>query len=104
MRIFKIDGTQVTEHDALAPMAAPGACERGYLWLSLTREEFQASLPQVQEVLQSLCGTLLLDLHVSDLPVAQVSSNLDNLEPVEIAQGLRSAGDGIPDSLVNSVG
>jgi len=48
MRIFKIDGTQVTEHDALAPMAAPGACERGYLWLSLTRKEFQDSLAQVQ--------------------------------------------------------
>ncbi|MDM0067359.1 magnesium transporter CorA family protein [Variovorax sp. J31P207] len=77
MRIFKIDGTQVTEHDALAPMAAPGACERGYLWLSLTREEFQASLPQVQEVLQSLCGTLLLDLHVSDLVNDQLPSRFD---------------------------
>ena len=77
MRIFKIDGTQVTEHDALAPMAAPGACERGYLWLSLTREEFQASLPQVQEVLQSLCGTLLLDLHVSDLLNDQLPSRFD---------------------------
>lgn len=77
MRIFKIDGTQVTEHDALAPMAAPGACERGYLWLSLTREEFQTSLPQVQEVLQSLCGTLLLDLHVSDLLNDQLPSRYD---------------------------
>ncbi|MDM0034794.1 magnesium transporter CorA family protein [Variovorax sp. J22P271] len=77
MRIFKIDGTQVTEHDALAPMAAPGACERGYLWLSLTRAEFRASLPQVQEVLQSLCGTLLLDLHVSDLLNDQLPSRYD---------------------------
>jgi Mg2+ and Co2+ transporter CorA len=77
MRIFKIDGTQVTEHDALAPMAAPGACERGYLWLSLTRREFQDSLPQVQEVLQSLCGTLLLDLHVSDLLNDQLPSRYD---------------------------
>jgi len=77
MRIFKIDGTQVSEHDALAPMAAPGACERGYLWLSLTREEFQASLPQVQEVLQSLCGTQLLDLHVSDLLNDQLPSRYD---------------------------
>jgi len=77
MRIFKIDGTQVTEHDALAPMAAPGACERGYLWLSLTREEFRASLPQVQDVLQSLCGTQLLDLHVSDLLNDQLPSRYD---------------------------
>ncbi|MDM0017244.1 magnesium transporter CorA family protein [Variovorax saccharolyticus] len=77
MRIFKIDGPQVSEHDALAPMAAPGACERGYLWLSLTRAELQASLAQVQEVLQSLCGTLLLDLHVSDLLNDQLPSRYD---------------------------
>ncbi|MDM0015747.1 magnesium transporter CorA family protein [Variovorax sp. J22P168] len=77
MRIFKIDGTQISEHDALAAMAAPGACERGYLWLSLTREEFRASLPQVQEVLQALCNTLLLDLHVSDLLNDQLPSRYD---------------------------
>jgi Mg2+ and Co2+ transporter CorA len=77
MRIFKIDGAQVSEHDALAPMAAPGACERGYLWLSLTRDELRAALPQVQEVLQAQCGTLLLDLHVSDLLNDQLPSRFD---------------------------
>ena len=77
MRIFKIDGTQVSEHDALAPMAAPGACEQGYLWLSLTREEFRVSLPQVQDVLQSLCNTHLVDLHVSDLLNDQLPSRYD---------------------------
>jgi len=77
MRIFKINGAQVTEHDALAPMAAPGACEQGYLWLSLTRDEFRASLAQVQEVLQSLCNTHLVDLHVSDLLNDQLPSRYD---------------------------
>lgn len=99
MRIFKIDGTQVTEHDALAPMAAPGACERGYLWLSLTREEFQASLPQVQEVLQSLCGTLLLDLHVSDLLNDQLPSRFDYTSQYDLLVFRRLAasnGKGLP--------
>ncbi|MBB3182341.1 magnesium transporter CorA family protein [Variovorax sp. Sphag1AA] len=77
MRIFKINGAQVTEHDALAPMAAPGACEQGYLWLSLTRDEFRASLAQVQDVLQSLCNTHLVDLHVSDLLNDQLPSRYD---------------------------
>jgi len=77
MRIFKINGTQVTEHDALAPMAAPGACDQGYLWLSLTRDEFRASLAQVQDVLQSLCNTHLVDLHVSDLLNDQLPSRYD---------------------------
>ncbi|WP_431274402.1 magnesium transporter CorA family protein [Variovorax ureilyticus] len=77
MRIFKINGAQVTEHDALAPMAAPGACEQGYLWLSLTRGEFRASLGEVQDVLQSLCNTHLVDLHVSDLQNDQLPSRYD---------------------------
>jgi magnesium transporter len=77
MRIFKIDGTNVSEHDALAPMAAPGACDQGYLWLSLTRDEFRASLQQVQDVLQSLCNTHLVDLHVSDLLNDQLPSRYD---------------------------
>lgn len=77
MRIFKIDGTNVSEHDALAPMAAPGACDQGYLWLSLTRDEFRASLQEVQDVLQSLCNTHLVDLHVSDLLNDQLPSRYD---------------------------
>ncbi|MBO9515953.1 MAG: magnesium transporter CorA family protein [Variovorax sp.] len=77
MRIFKIDGARVTEHDALASMAAPGACERGYLWLSLTRDEFRASLREVQDVVQAVCNTHLVDLHVSDLLNDQLPSRFD---------------------------
>lgn len=77
MRIFKINGTQISEHDALAPMAAPGASEQGYVWLSLTRDEFRASLRQVQDVLQALCNTHLVDLHVSDLLNDQLPSRYD---------------------------
>jgi Mg2+ and Co2+ transporter CorA len=77
MRIFQITHSQVTEHDALAPLALPGACAEGFLWLSLTRDEFRASLADVQDVLQQLCLTRLLDLHVSDLLNDQLPSHYD---------------------------
>ncbi|VTU13079.1 Magnesium transport protein CorA [Variovorax sp. SRS16] len=77
MRIFKIEASRVTEHDALAPMAVPDACGQGYLWLSLTRDEFRTSLAEVQAVLQSLCNTHLVDLHVSDLLNDQLPSRYD---------------------------
>ncbi|MGJ7545797.1 magnesium transporter CorA family protein [Variovorax sp. LT1R16] len=77
MRLFEITGSQVDEHDALAPLALPGACRLGYLWISLTREEFRASLAEVQGVLQSLCGMQLVDLHVSDLLNDQLPSHYD---------------------------
>jgi magnesium transporter len=77
VRIFEITGSQVAEHEALAPLALPGACANGYLWLSLTRDEFRASLADVQDILQTLCGTQLVDLHVSDLLNDQLPSHYD---------------------------
>ena len=77
MRIFEITGSQVAEHDALAPLTLPGACANGYLWLSLTRDDFRASLADVQGILQTLCGTQLVDLHVSDLLNDQLPSHYD---------------------------
>ncbi|MEJ8845702.1 magnesium transporter CorA family protein [Variovorax rhizosphaerae] len=78
MRSFEINGPHVREHDALAPLALPGACSGGsYLWISLTREEFRAQLDTVQDILQSLCGTQLVDLHVLDLLNDQLPSHYD---------------------------
>ena len=77
MRIFEITGSQVAEHDALAPLLLPGACQNGYVWLSLARDEFRASLAEVQDLLQTLCGTPLVDLHVSDLLNDQLPSHYD---------------------------
>jgi len=78
MRIFKITGSRVEEHDALAPLAAPGACgDESYLWLSLTRDEFRAALVAVQGILQAVCGTQLVDLHVADLLNDQLPSHYD---------------------------
>jgi magnesium transporter len=77
MRVFEISGSRITEHEALAPMAVPGACANGYLWISLTRDEFRSSLAEVQGILQSLCGTQLVDLHVADLVNDQLPSHYD---------------------------
>ena len=77
MRIFEISSTKVTEHQALAPLALPGACQNAFLWVSLTRDELRATLPDVQAILQSLSGTQLVDLHVSDLLNEQLPSHYD---------------------------
>jgi len=77
MRIFEISATQVSEHQALAPFALPGACQNAYLWISLTRDELRATLAQVQSILQSLCDAQLVDLHVSDLLNEQLPSHYD---------------------------
>ena len=78
MRIFEINRSQVSEHAALAPLAVPGACgASGYLWISLTRDEFRASLAEVQQILQTLCLTQLVDLHVADLLNDQLPSHYD---------------------------
>lgn len=78
MRIFEINRSQVSEHAALAPLTVPGACgASGYLWISLTRDEFRASLAEVQQILQTLCLTQLVDLHVADLLNDQLPSHYD---------------------------
>ncbi|MDQ0573617.1 magnesium transporter [Variovorax paradoxus] len=78
MRIFEINRSQVSEHPALAPLTVPGACgAQGYVWISLTRDEFRASLAEVQQILQSLCLTQLVDLHVADLLNDQLPSHYD---------------------------
>ena len=78
MRIFEIGRARVSEHRSLAPLTLPGACGDGeYLWLSLTRDEFRDSLAQVQQIVQTLCQTQLVDLHVADLLNEYLPSHYD---------------------------
>ncbi|MES2250489.1 MAG: magnesium transporter CorA family protein [Pseudomonadota bacterium] len=78
MRIFEISRSQVSEHASLAPLAVPGACAAAsYLWISLTRDEFRAAQSEVQQILQTLCQTQLVDLHVADLLNDQLPSHYD---------------------------
>jgi magnesium transporter len=100
VRIFEISGSQVEEHDAPSWLARPSESHGGYLWLSLTREEFRAELPAVQSVLASLYGTPLLDLHVSDLQNDQLPSHYDYTSLYDVlvlrrlAAGTAGAADG----------
>ncbi len=82
MRLLLIQPSRKTVHDlgewpgaAPAPLAQPE--DDGFYWLSGERAELEAQLPAVQALLQQLCGTPLVDLHVSDLLNAQIPSTFD---------------------------
>lgn len=66
-------GTWPSAEATPLPHPAPGA----FYWLSCERSEFEAHLPAVQQLLLSLCGTPLVDLHISDLLNAQIPSTFD---------------------------
>ena len=55
----------------------PAPSNGSFYWLSCERAEFETQLPRVQTALMQLCGTPLVDLHVSDLLNAQIPSTYD---------------------------
>ena len=75
MRVFHINtgGQGVTETDALPTELPP----QGFVWMACARREFEVLQAQIQATLQSLCGTQLVDLHVSDLLNNQLPSHYD---------------------------
>jgi Mg2+ and Co2+ transporter CorA len=73
MRVFTINGLNVSETDHL-PGSLPG---QGYVWIACARREFEVVQAQVQATLQALCGTALVDLHISDLLNHQLRSHYD---------------------------
>ena len=73
MRFFQIQAGGASELSELPQTLGP----TGFVWLSFTRAELEASLVQIQSTLTKLCGLQLLDLHVSDLLNAQLPSHYD---------------------------
>ena len=75
MRVFNItaNGKGVTEIDALPSELPP----QGFVWIACARREFDLLQAQIQASLQHLCGTQLVDLHVSDLLNNQLPSHYD---------------------------
>ena len=73
MRVFSISTSGVVETDQL-PTQLP---DTGYLWIACARREFEITQHQIQATLQVLCGTMLLDLHISDLLNNQLPSDYD---------------------------
>ncbi|MCJ0765381.1 magnesium transporter CorA family protein [Variovorax terrae] len=80
MRIFTIGSHSVVETDAL-PAQLPAS---GFIWIACARRELEASQPQIQATLQTLCGTQLVDLHVSDLLNHQLPSHYDYTSQYDI--------------------
>ena len=72
MRILEITG-KARELDAV-PAALP---ERGFIWISAARRDFEVNQGPIQEALQRLAGTALLDFHVLDLLNNQLPSHYD---------------------------
>jgi Mg2+ and Co2+ transporter CorA len=75
MRVFTImTGSQgVIETDSL-PTELPA---QGFVWIACARREFEVMQADLQTNLQLLCGTQLVDLHVSDLLNNQLPSHYD---------------------------
>ncbi len=72
MRILEITG-QARELDGL-PEALP---ETGFIWVSAARRDFEVHQSTLQDALQRLTGTTLLDFHVRDLLNNQLPSHYD---------------------------
>ena len=75
MRVFTIgnNGHGVIEADTPPTQLPP----QGFVWIACARSEFETQQAQIQATLQALCGTQLVDLHVSDLLNQQLPSNYD---------------------------
>jgi len=75
MRVFTIgnNGQGVTEASALPTQLPP----HGFVWIACARTEFESLQAQVQDTLHALCGTRLVDLHLSDLLNRQLPSHYD---------------------------
>lgn len=82
MRVFNITGGSqgVVETDAL-PTQLPA---QGFVWVACARREFEVLQAQIQASLQLLCGTQLVDLHVSDLLNNQLPSHYDYTSQYDI--------------------
>ena len=75
MRVFNVSPTRqgIAETDTL-PTQLPA---QGFVWIACERLEFETLQARIQASLQALCGTQLVDLHVSDLLNQQLPSHYD---------------------------
>ncbi len=82
MRVFTITpgNLGIAETDEL-PTTIPA---QGLAWIACSRSEFELRQAQIQATLQSLCGTQLVDLHVSDLLNKQLPSHYDYTSQYDI--------------------
>jgi len=73
MRIFHLHAGGVQELESL-PTQPPA---QGFFWVACARPTFQNRLSDIQQMLQTLSGVSLVELHISDLLNAQLPSHYD---------------------------
>jgi magnesium transporter len=80
MRVFSIRAGTVSESDQL-PDHRP---DSGYVWVACSRREFELAQAPIQQMLHSVCGINLVDLHLSDLLNNQLPSHFDYTSQYDI--------------------
>ena len=73
MRIFTLHPTAVSETDALPEQLPP----QGFVWMAFARREFEVLQHDIQQRLDHLCGTQIVDLHMLDVLNNQLPSHYD---------------------------
>src|SRR5512134_3186194 len=73
LRVFHLQSDQLVELTE-PPEAVP---PKGFLWVGITRHALIPALPELQAALQRWTGGQLVDLHVSDLANAHLTSHFD---------------------------
>jgi Mg2+ and Co2+ transporter CorA len=92
MRVLHISTLYAQPQDALPTQPPPA----GFYWVSCTRSELEAQLPQIQAMLNQVCGYPLVDLHVSDLLNPQLPSNYDYTSAYDVLVFRRLADTHLP--------
>jgi magnesium transporter len=85
MRVFHIGGNGNGQHSVIETDALPARLPaQGFVWVACARREFEVMQSQIQATLQALCGTQLVDLHVTDLLNNQLPSHYDYTSQYDI--------------------
>ena len=80
MRVFHLQGERIVELGG-PPEALP---DGGFLWVALPRRLLEASVAEVQSMLQRWTGTTLFEPHVADLVNRALPSNFDSTSDYDL--------------------
>jgi Mg2+ and Co2+ transporter CorA len=101
MRIFQIGSTTVTESSDLQALAQDALPPQRFIWMACGRREFEVLQAQIQTTLQNLCGTQLVEFHISDLLNNQLPSHYDYTSQYDVLVFRRLATGTTPTDLEN---
>jgi Mg2+ and Co2+ transporter CorA len=73
LRVFHLQSDQLVE----LPQAPAELPAKGFVWIGLSRPTLESALPELQAALQRWTGSVLVDLHISDLLNQHLPSHFD---------------------------